>query len=78
MDDKKLPDVIAVLDQFGVQVENMAVIVRSYFVKLKESGFSEPRAWELTKDFNKVLWDQMFSANRPNITNCNLTSNNEP
>lgn len=54
--------IIAQLDQFGTQAENIAVIVAQYYRKLLENNVPFDMAKSLTESFQSDFWYRLFNS----------------
>ena len=62
---KYVPDLTALMDQFGTTMENFAVILKQYHSKLIDEGFSVAMANQLVKEFQAIHWNNMFGMFKP-------------
>ncbi len=54
--------IIAQLDQFGTQAENIAVIVAQYYRKLIDNNVPFDMAKNLTENFQSDLWYRLLDS----------------
>lgn len=55
MSDDEIPDPLAALDQLLRAAQDLANVVRSYFVALVNAGFSEAQALELAAEYQTSI-----------------------
>lgn len=53
----------AQLDQFESGVQPVAKALRAYFDAVRQTGFSNEQAFELTTDFARYLWARQLKQN---------------